>query len=453
MIKLEITLPSENIGFVEYRRSFCVEGIIISDEIIDDNCELSINIYDENNQAVRNVRCDKKYKDMYLDHPDLIRYNDELDSNLDKLKEFGFPLLVVDDINEPLNTLYKASIKAWYSDNKFKAIIVNASNVECGAIADDGFDLKDDDGNPYHCLPQGKYTIEVILKNNNSILSKTEKEFVIAKRASQLIGRFNPISHKERLIEFAKKNNIAIITDLIPGYLEPYLGKWYYHMGLLKMYRANDLCLFENTNVVMFNYLIDKTSTSYETEIGYLQANNKINDIQVYYYDLGEENIDGIKSNVLTFKNNEYGHICRIDEISNGYMENVYYLDRRNVCKSHLDLNEVIVDNIFAISGIIKPTQLNPDDFILKNDNTYQMLDYPDIIRYYINIDGKNIVDDRKLGMERIDNDHSIGKSVYEFYNIFNFKEFNHIEIKCECIYAKGMKVDIKDKIIINKKV
>lgn len=439
MIKLEITLPSEEIGFVEYKRSFCVEGNIISDEIIKDNYELLINVFDINNNIVRQVRCNKKYKDMYLAHPDLIKYKEELDPNLDKLRQFGFPLLVVDDIDNPFESLRKATIKAWYSDDKFKAIIVNASNVENGAIANDGLDLRDDEGKPYTLLEEGKYEIVVSLKDDDKVLAITKKEFIIGKRSEQLICRFNPISHKNRMIDWIRNKDIAIINDLIPGYLEPYLGKWYYHMGLLTMYRANDLCLFDSANIVMFNYLIDQTSTSYETELGYLESIGVVDDekrMAVYYYDIGEASIDNTIAKTLKFNKNEYGHICRIDEVKNSECENKYYLDRRDAIKSHLNLDDVEVNNTFAIMGIIKPIQLDQNDFVLKNNNTYEMNDYPNIIRYTIN--GK--IYDRYLNMERIESD-SIGRSVFEFYNVFEIEnewKNNILNIKVDCIYKKG---------------
>lgn len=450
MIKLEITLPSENTGFVENKRSFCVEGNIISDEILNDNCELIVNVLDSNNNVIRYAKCDRKHKDMYLLHPDLVRYKDDLDPNLDKLKEFGFPLLVVDDINNPLESLHKATIKAWYSDNKFKAIIVNASNTESGAIVNDGFDLRDDDGNPYSLLSQGKYYIEVILKNDNNVLAKTNKEFIIGERHEQLICRFNPENHKKRMRTWIMDKEISMIDDLLPGYLDPYLGKWYYHMGLLKMYRANDLCLFENAHITMFDYLIDETSTSYATELAYLQNNNAIdNRVDVYYYDIGEANIGKRDAKIIKFLDNEYGHICRIDQVLENDCENIYYLDRRNIYISHLNVNkpiEIESDRYFAIMGIIKPIQLDINDFILKEDNTYEIKDYPNIVRYTFNVNGQDIIYDRKTNMERIENNESIGKSIYEFYNVFELKkEWGKapINIRIDCIYNKGKCVPI----------
>lgn len=450
MDNLVITLPSKDIGFVEHKRSFVVEGDI--NIPISNNAILSIDIVDENNSIVRHVECDKKYKDMFLDYPDLVKYKDELDPGLVKLKEFGFPLLVVDDINKPMASIHKASIKAWYSDTKFKAVIVNASSVSSGAIAYDGFGLTDDNEQPYSLLKEGKYTVFVKIQDNNN-LYETKKDFIIGYRSEQLICRFNPESHKQRMKEWISDKGISMIEDLLPGYLEPYLGKWYYHMGLLTMYRANDLCLFEKAHVTMFDYLIDETSTSYETELGYLQSTNSVNSnrMDVYYYDIGEAFI-GRNANILKFDDNQFGHLYRIDKLKNNQDDN--YFDRNNVDIFHLDVSshtEIESDKYFAITGVIKPIQLDPNDFIRKHDNTYEMNDYPYIIRYTFNINGVDHIFDRKPNMERVVDGESIGKSIYEFYNVFKLeKEWGRVEIniKVDCIYKKGKCVPIGNTVI-----
>lgn len=428
MYNLQITCPGGDIGFVENKRGFCVEGNIVTDEVIDDNTKLFVELYDCNNKLVRRIYSDRKNKDIFVKYKGLTSYKEELDPNKEKLKEFGFAPLVVDDINNPYDSLYNGDIKAWFSNSSFKAIVVNG-------VLNDGLNLKDSNGDDYSLLDIGSYRLEVSLKLNDKILANVCKNIEIGKREYQLIGRFNPIEHKNRLIKWCNDNNVSIITDLIPGYLDAYLGKWYYHMGLLQMYRANDLCLFEDVNVKLFNYLIDSSSTSYETELAYLQANNKLNSrFEVYYYDIGESNIDDRQSEVLIFKDNEYGHICRVDILNNDGHENEYYLDRRNVSSSVYG-NSITIDrnSIIAIMGIVKPIQLDPNDFMLNEDNTYTIKDYVDVIRY--NINGNIIY--RSANMKRFDStENKAWPSVYEFYNIF--KVDKDLEVHIDCIYKKG---------------
>lgn len=458
-IKLNITLPSGNIGYVENLRSFVVEGDIISDEELYGDSLLCINLYNSDNKVVRHVECNKKNKDIFAYHPDLITYDENIDKGRNKLKEFGFPALVVDDINNPYETLYKGNIKAWYSNNKFKCLIVNCSNIENGAIFNDGMNFVNENNEPYNCLPIGEYSIEVILSYKNEILAKANKKIIILKNDIQLICRFNPENHKERMFKWADENKYSYIKDLLPGYLDSYLGNWQYHKGLLKMYRANDICLFNDTNAVLFDYLIDSNSTSYETELAYLQSKNRINDkyLKVFYYDIGEAEI-GLnkpyyqKAIIKQFNNNEFGHFYRVDLIKN-INENVYYLDERNIIESYTNYSniELNIGDIFAICGVIKPIQLNTNDYILNDDNTYTVNDFPKYIEYSIAFDDTVINDIRLFNMERI-NEYSIGKSVYEFYNCFKVIDDwkgKHITISCNYVYEKGTKCNILDKINI----
>ena len=450
---LEFTLPSEEIGFVEYKRSFVVQGKINID--IPNNALLTINLLNENKKIVRYIKCDKKNKSIYVNHPDLTTYKEELDPKRIKMQEFGFPELVVDDIDNPEKSLHLATNKLWYSDYVFKGIFISASDISHGAIFDDGMDYLDDNGNSYTTLECGNYVIEAILSFNN-FETKISKKIVIGTRDKQLICRFNPISHKLAMQSWCKDNNISIINDLMPGYLDAYLGKWYYHMGLLKMYRANDICLYIIANIIMFIYLIDETSTSYATELGYLQANNalKQNRLTYYHYDIGEAIIGKNrlyekKANIIKFNNDEYIYLCRIDIVNKDAKENIYYLDERDVIDTIIDFNNIRINSgkDIAIMGIIKPWQLDINDVILKDDNTYLYKNYPNIIRYILLVDDKEYILNRKPNMERIDSE-SIGKSIYEFYNIIHIDDSwsnKNINIKVECIDAKGNSIASKD--------
>lgn len=448
-ISLQITTQENDIGFVENKRSFAVEGDIIADGSIPDNASLRVELYDKDNKIVRYVHSNIKNQSLYLNHPELLAYKEELDRNRVKLNKFGFPLLVVNDINNPNESFNNGSIKCWFSDTKFKAIIINASNKANGALFDDGFNFVDENGKSYELLKIGFYKIVVTLSINDNIICTTYKNIEIGKRSKQLICRFNPVNHKLRIKSWCEENGISIINDLMPGYLDPYLGNWYYHMGFLKMYRANDLCLFEDTDVVLFDYLIDETSTSYASELAYLQSENKMNRVSTYYYDIGEASINEKSGNILKFSDEEYGKIYRIDILNNKDCENVYYLNLKNVKENITDLKNITIkaNEYIAIAGVIKPIQLNPNDFILNDDNTYKILDYPDIIKYTFNINGNKKTYLRKANMERIENS-SIGKSVYEFYNVFSVDNAYTnctVKVKVECIYAKGLIMPIDE--------
>ena len=425
--KLEFTLPSGEIGFVEDKRAFCVQGKIISKDKLPDDSVLLIELLNSKKEVVRHIKCDKKNKEIFRYYNDLTCYKEKLDVGRKKLSEFGFPELVVDDVNDPFDSLYDATIKCWYNDTCFKGIFINASNVDCGALLEDGMNFTDENGNSYSLLEMGKYTIRASLFANNEKICEKEKKILIGQRKDQLICRFNPVSHKQRMIKWSKENNFSVIEDLIPGYLESYLGKWYYHLGLLTMYRANDICIYEKANIRMFVYLIDKTSTSYESELAYLQAHNCLSDkkrFTYYHYDIGEAFIGDKKAQILEFKENEDIYLCRIDILNKKINDNVYYLDRRDVKGAIFDFDEVEVNSNsdIAIMGIVKPKQMDKNDFVLRKDNTYEIKNYPYIMRYTFYIDEDKFSIDKYLNMERI-NDESIGTSVYEFYNTIHIDE------------------------------
>ena len=60
------------------------------------------------------------------------------------------------------------------------------------------------------------------------------------------------------------------------------------------MYRACDIAQYAVARIHMFLYLIDPASTSYETELAYLQQQRIVGDPQrffAYYYDIGEASL------------------------------------------------------------------------------------------------------------------------------------------------------------------
>lgn len=446
---IKITTPSNTKGFVEYKRAFAIEGEITCKNLPVDT-KLTVKLIDENNNTVRYVQTNKKNKEFVTYYKDLLGYEEALDPKREKMQEFGFPIMAVEDINHIEESINNATIKAWYSDNRFKAIIVSASNKAHGSVFESDFDLLDENNNPYDLLPMGEYLIEVSLYKQGQIDASAKKRITIGENKNQLICRFNPTSHRNAMTSWCKQNDFSIINEPLPGYLDPYLGTWYYHMGLLKTYRANDICLFEKADIKMFLYLIDETSTSYETELAYLQSNNRLQDenkFVSYYYDIGEailfENKENqIKANINKFEKDEYIHLYRIDVVNNLAKENIYYLDQRHVENIITDINNIEVEagKSIAITGVLKPTQLDPNDFILKNNNTYKINNYPKIMKYTFIIDDQKIIEEHKLSMERVE-DRSIGKSVYEFYNLVNIKQEwknKNIKVIIENIDAKG---------------
>jgi hypothetical protein len=288
----------------------------------------------------------------------------------------------------------------------------------------------DEGGNPYAALSCGLYTVRVVLSlADGRALAQAEKAVEIGVYQKQSICRFNPRSHKENMIRWCEEIGCPISKDPLPGYLDPYMGVWYYHMGLLPAYRANDLAFYSNAEIHTFVYLIDPTSTSYETELAYLQARGQIGDPNhffAYRYDIGEAVIGEGKpweqrGRILPFEEGRNLSVCRVDVVNERARENAYDLRGCGVEKSLTNLEALSVEagSRIALMGVVRPWQMNPSDFILRMDNTYEIRNSVETLRYVMD-DGVRVIatEERRLMLERFDGE-SIGRSVYEFYNLF----------------------------------
>ena len=369
---------------------------------------------------------------LWLDHPDLTSYTEELDPRKQKLMKFGFPELQVKDVDRPEESFHDATIKCFYDSRSYKALIVSASDVSHGRILESGVDLCDENGEPYHALEEGDYTIIVKLSDRERELAHAGKRIRIGKRKKAAIVRFNPLEHRKRMKEWCQEEGFAIVEDTLPGYLEPYLGTWYYHMGLLPWYRSNDVTIYENAKVHMFVYLCDPASTSYETELAYLRKKGSVGDPEkfvAYAYDIGEAILGKGKfyerrGKICRFEEDEDLRICRIDLLKENGEENVFDLDEADIEDIFYDWKDIEIKagSAIAVNGVVKPWQLKEEDVILRRDNTYEIHHEVSIIRYEIDDGEDRKTEDRKLLLERID-EKPIGKSVYEFRNIFRFNK------------------------------
>ncbi len=424
---LDIDIPSGSDPLVEYGRDFDVQGSLQGN--IEDGMVLAMELFDEDGRLVRHVRSGRKDDDrLYLGHPELVSYKEELDPGKAKLKAFGFPELLVKDPNHPEESLHDATIKCFFDDRSYKGVIVSGSDVSHGRYLDTGLDLKDENGQPYEALKQGNYLLRVSLRDRDgTVLTQAEKGLHVAKRSKAAIVRFNPVEHRRKMTWWCQENHIPINNDTLPGYLEPYLGKWYYHMGLLKYYRSNDIAVYADAKVSMFVYLCDPASTSYETELAYLGSLGRIDDpewFKAYRYDIGEAIVGKDKAferkgTIVPFEKELC--VCRIDVADEGAEENVFVLDERHLKDSLYDPKDLKVPagSRIAVHVICRPRQFDPKDYVLKDDNTYEIANEIGTAVYEVN----GTIDERKLMMDRINEEGSIGLSLYEGYHLFELKE------------------------------
>lgn len=427
---ITIDNPSGKYPLIDDRRDFDVAGRLCGP--IKEDMVLFVGLY-KDKELVRHVSQNRMNDErLWLDHPDLTSYAEELDPGKRRLLQFGFPELQVKDTDHPEESFHDATIKCFYDGRSYKALIVSASDVRHGRLLGSGVDLRDENGKPYSALEEGDYTIVVKLSDKERELAHAKKRIRIGKRKKAAIVRFNPLEHRRRMKEWCQKEDFAIVEDTLPGYLEPYLGTWYYHMGLLPWYRSNDVTIYEGAEVHMFVYLCDPTSTSYETELAYLQKKGNVGDPKkfiAYAYDIGEALLGKGKpyerrGRIRRFEEDEDLRICRIDLLRGEGEENVFDLSEADIEDIFYDWKDIAVKagSAIAVNGVVRPWQLREEDVILRGDNTYEICHEVSVIRYEIDNGEERKTQDRKLLLERID-ERQIGKSVYEFRNVFRFRE------------------------------
>ena len=426
-------VPSEEVPMIPHGSHFAVVGEIRHQQALPEDAILTVKLLDAERTVLRFARQDRKNnRNIYAYHRDLTCYAESMDPGREKMKRFGFPELMVKDLTDPDVSMRDATIKCWYSDDTFKAIIVSATDQAHGLICDDGLGFVDEKGNPYTALPRGGYRLVAELADpRGEVLAAAEKVILIGDRRNQLICRFNPMAHRKNMTAWSERMRFFIMNDLIPGYLDPYLGHWEYHMGLLPMYRACDLAMFEVPKVHMFVYLIDPTSTSYETELAYLQSKGYValpERFEAYHYDIGEAALGGRTGEIMPFEKDSFLHVYRVDTVNENAKENVFDLSGDDVISSVFDTKNLKVraGEKIAITGVVKPWQLDPASFVRCADNTYEIRDTVEKIIYVFDDGMKKQRFERELLMERIDDGKSIGRSVYEFYNLFSIDESWH---------------------------
>ena len=159
---------------IPYGSHFSVAGEIVHREALPEDAVLTVKLLDRDGNLLRWVRQEQKNNpNLYIDHPQLTCYAKPLDPKREGMKKFGFPELMVRDAANPEASMRNATVKCWYSDDRFKAIIVSATDEAHGAICNDGVGLTDENGAPYTVLERGKYRMVAELSTKDGVLLAT----------------------------------------------------------------------------------------------------------------------------------------------------------------------------------------------------------------------------------------------------------------------------------------
>ncbi len=424
---IELIYPSDIKKPIEYGRHFNVWGRFIHEGTLPEGAALRVELLSAEGMLLRYAeQREKDSKNVFAEYPALKGYPQGYDPGNEKLMEFGFPELMVSDIGDPYASLRDATVKCRFTDTGFKALVVSGTDTAHGMPFDDGIGYTDKDGAPYTALGCGKYVLRVVLSARGRTLAEKTWGLSIAERKEQMIFRFNPAPHKRRMLEWCDALGFDSATDTLPGYLEPYLGIWLYHMGITQMYNACDLAFYRTARVRAFIYLMQKDSTSYSCELPYLQTLGRMSDgerFEAYCYDIGEAGLakDGQRGKVRRFEKDEYLYIYRVDSVDGTACENVYDISGAGVKAHHTNTASVVLsaEERFAVCGVVRPWQRDPAGFTQNADNSYTFEDFVTGVEYAFECDGRTYKETRLPDMERRENGVTAGKSALEFYNIF----------------------------------
>lgn len=421
-MKLTITNPKAVEPVIAPGRHFLVAGY--SDEAISPGSTLTVELSKDGEGTVRKITTSLFKNQQYILPKDgLTLYPLEADPELVKFKASGFlPLLVQEG-----KDVHDYTQKAWYDEHTFKALVPSASLVANGACFDDGFGFVDAEGRSLEALAPGKYQLRVALIKGE-LLAETIKELTIGANDDLLICRFNPEEQKKRIVQWALTKQLHYIQDDLPGYLNPYLGVWYYHMGLLTMYRACDLAEYaQATNIHLFLYNLTFDSTSYASELALLQHKGVVDQLHVYHYANGEN------GTIVEFKSEEYLKVVRMEYADVNTRENHYDLTAAHqfIAEGPLEARTI------GLHVIVKPLQLPQTAFILQNDNTYRIEEELAYLRYCFD-DGQDICYfQKKTGLIRYQ-DSAIGESLFEAFHLFELEAAKTYHITIEAFSNRG---------------
>lgn len=428
----------EPINKVEAGLHMYVKGKFSSKEEIPNDASLCIELLNAKGEILRHVyQSTKNSENMWLYYPGLKYYDEETDPLRKELKEFGWPEIMVEDINNPEASFRNATIKCWYSDNEYKAMFIYASDENHGLAFNDTIGFLDENGKEYDALKEGKYIVSITLKDaDGTVLGKQEKEFEIGHYSDKVAVRFSPSAHMKLVMKWAKDLGYKDLGSAIPGYIEPMNNHGHpYDMGIIPFNRSGNLTFYTTGKIHWFDYNITSICSSYLIEHGVVQAMGDIDDpnrFEAHHYDIGEysiKNESGIneEGKIVSFKNNDILDICRIDIVDDNAQENTYYLDARDIKDvKHID-DEIIIDgNKFAIMGVFAPFQLAKDEIIFDStNNSYSFTNRIEKVLYHFTDEkGKTIEIERNVGLSRY-GQKLLGTSIFEFYNLFDSTAFD----------------------------
>lgn len=436
-IVITIKTPSDVENTIATGRHFKILGTLEGQ--IPEDAILRVSLFDCNGNEVRYAQTCHKGTDSVSTEA---YKGDEIEvfSEDSKFEDVSYtaPEMVVKDVEHPEDSFRDATIKCIYTDEKFYALIVSATDVEHGLAEDDQYNLLDEYGNPYDALTEGKYTVSAVMTSNSGeVLGSAERSFTIGNNRGTIIHEITNRTVIEKggndlLFDWTVENDFGLLFDLLPGFFGEY-----YQMSTLPMSVGAETAEYMQGPIEVLLYNNTETSASYCLEMPrYMQLTHTVEDEELanyYVFDIGEPRIGEQTAQIVSI-DDEQIHICRIDQVDGATENGIFITTEEQITSSDLNAEDgwsVSPDGYFAIAGVVRPYQLQ-DDELVQSPTIYSFYEYlngPASLVYTFTPKEKPadiITVTKDMGIERKDtlDEKAHAKSVYEFYNVFDVAAF-----------------------------
>lgn len=452
--KIVINAPSAGESVIAPGRHFKVSGSLSG--MIPDDATLRVALLDADGNELRYAAADQKGTGRVIPSVaggDIAVFVENTDfSDV----AYTAPEFAVADTDDPEASAHDATVKCVYTDEDFYALIVSATDPEHGLAEADGFELVDHEGRPYEALPEGKYTVQVVMSSaDGKELASSSEEFEIGRTDGTIIHEITTLTAIEKggmdlLSAWAADENLTILVDLLPGFFGPE-----YQMSILPMSVSCETAEYLPGRIKMLVYGNTSISASYGLEVArYLQLEHNVEnpDIAEYYvFDLGEPSLAGEQARIIKLDDDENIHICRIDHVMDETEDGVFLTSEEQLLGSDTDPSDgwKAENGAFAVAGAMKPYQLKDDELVPSDFyGFYQFLNGADSLVYqFTPADGSDAFSIQKdVGVRRIDQPGDASEpALYEFYNVFpenTLQAGNSYDVTVQAYDRKGAAVE-----------
>lgn len=425
---LTITTPGQNLKIAS-GRSFYVFGDIGGDNLPDD-AFLTINLtqvgYPQNSRVVITGTKNNQNLDVYNDS--LSYYNDETkDPKRQKLIDSQMPDLVFDSANP--DSFKNATLKCTYTDNHFYAMIHGGYGTEA---VDDKMGFVDHNGDPYATLSDGNYTITAHLTTKDGVLlGEATKAITVGDTADQVLARFSPKAHMDKVTAFANTNGYTLFLDSFPAYWDQSV-----FAEIKTLWRAADLTEYQTGKAHCILYNVGGSSTTYSVELANFEARGLIDTperISYYYYDIGEPSLTDanhgidLDGNIVAMDAGDKLALTRCDLNAGTSQDNAFNTADPNLAATDTNLSDgvnAVVGQTISLNGVTAPIQLDAADIVDNGDNSYTLKNKISRLHYTITGEGvKEAIDKAVTTLVRTDAQGWTNPSELEFRHDFTVDE------------------------------